>query len=179
MKILFLDFDGVLHPEGVFRKPIIGRIYLEKKYADAGHKLFEHAELLVDLIGKSGVDVQIVLSTSWVRVLKSYKKAKRKLPAKLQEMVVCATWHSSREGWIGSGDIHSAPVNFSGMSRYQQIMLYVERHNVPDSDWIAVDDDNRRWYENHRENLVHTDDTLGLGKFETQKELITKLKGEW
>ena len=168
MKILFLDFDGVLHPEGVYRQPISGRIFLEKKYADEGHKLFEHANLLVELIEKSNVDVQIVLSTSWVSVLRSFKKVKQKLPAKLQEKVTSATWHSAMDNQI-----------FGRLTRYQQIMRFVERNNVSDSDWVAIDDNNYKWNEKHQNNLLHTNEVLGLGKSETQQELVLKLKGEW
>jgi hypothetical protein len=180
VKTLMLDFDGVLHPSEIYRDPKTGRIYLaEGVYDDGTHQLFEHAELLVDLIEKSGVEVQIILSTSWVRVLRSYLKTKRKLPQGLQKLVTGATWHSAMEGEIGARDIYAGPVGFKYLTRYQQILQYVARHKIPDSDWIAIDDDDHRWGEKHRGNLVHTDETEGLGKLETQLELVIKLKGEW
>jgi hypothetical protein len=180
VKILFLDFDGVLHPGEIFRNPKTGRIYLaEGVYDDGTHHLFEHADLLVELIEKSNVEVKIILSTSWVHVLRSFKKAKGRLPQELQKLVTGATWHSAMDGQIGARDIYAGPVGFKWLTRYQQILQYVARHNIPDSDWLAIDDDNYNWGEKHRGNLVHTDDTEGLGKFETQQELLTKLKDEW
>ena len=60
--MLFLDFDGVLHPEDVHRRagnsPYIG--------SPSGHVLFEHAPLLAAVL-RPCPDIRIVLSTSWVR----------------------------------------------------------------------------------------------------------------
>lgn len=49
MQLLYLDFDGVLHPSAVYRSPG-GAIFLEQYYVDDGHRLFEHADLLAELL---------------------------------------------------------------------------------------------------------------------------------
>ncbi|MDP1870810.1 MAG: HAD domain-containing protein [Gallionella sp.] len=70
--MLFLDFDGVLHPNEAFmtKTGVVLRC--------DGHNLFEHAELLADLL-EPYPTVKIMLSTSWVWTL-NFKKAKARLP---------------------------------------------------------------------------------------------------
>lgn len=60
--VLYLDFDGVLHPDEVYR--IRGRIVLRFD----GMNMFEWAPLLAEHL-EPYPDVQIILSTSRVRVL--------------------------------------------------------------------------------------------------------------
>ena len=59
---LFLDFDGVLHPDEVYR--VGGRIVLRVD----GFSLFEWSSILDELLAPYP-GTQIVLSTSWVRIL--------------------------------------------------------------------------------------------------------------
>jgi hypothetical protein len=177
--ILFLDYDGVLHPSEVFRNPKTGLIFLDREFTRGGHSMFEHGDLLGKLLDESCVDVNIVLSTSWVRVLKNFSKAKRYLPDSLQKRVIGATWHSSMSGELGSRDMYSETFTFTSMTRCQQIVQHCERNLIADSDWVSIDDDDTRWSQHLRDNLVHTDKTMGLGKRSTQQELISKLRGEW
>ncbi|MGB7389415.1 MAG: HAD domain-containing protein, partial [Pseudomonas neustonica] len=69
--LLFLDYDGVLHPDEVFLLSN-GRVELR-----ADGSLFMWAPTLMELI--SDLDVQVVLSTSWVRYL-GFKRARKALP---------------------------------------------------------------------------------------------------
>lgn len=72
--ILFLDFDGVLHPDAVYLER--GRPVLR-----AEGELFMWAGHLVEaLAGHS--DARIVLSTSWARELR-FARARDHLPAEL------------------------------------------------------------------------------------------------
>jgi HAD domain in Swiss Army Knife RNA repair proteins len=73
-RLLYLDFDGVLHPEDVVWRRDHG-IYIR---SPPGHVLFENAPLLERLL-LPVIDVQIVLSTSWVRAF-GYSGAVRRLP---------------------------------------------------------------------------------------------------
>lgn len=86
MELLYLDFDGVLHPENV---------YIHRKrgiYLDApGKALFEWMPVLEELVAPHPA-LKIVLSTSWVRE-RSYSFAKRQLSPRLQERVIGATFH--------------------------------------------------------------------------------------
>lgn len=91
-KVLYLDFDGVLHPDAVF---------MTKKGPTlrAEGSLFMWADLLMEAL-EEFPHVQIVLSTSWVRHL-GFSRARSYLPAPLKTRVIGATWHSSiGKGWL-------------------------------------------------------------------------------
>lgn len=93
--LLYLDFDGVLHPSDVYRVPGVGPC-LAGSHASRGHRLFEHAPLLAELLNPYP-RVRIVLSTNWVFVL-GYDRTKRHLPNDLRERVIGATYHSRLPG---------------------------------------------------------------------------------
>lgn len=138
--LLYLDYDGVLHPDEVYR--VRGRIILCHE-----GRLFEWAPLLAECLEPYPA-VRIVLSTSWVRVL-SFNEARERLPNALAERVVGATWHSSmNQNW------------WLGLSRYQQIHLHARRHRV--ERWLAVDNDNEGWPREQAHRLVLTDSILGI-----------------
>src|ERR1700733_9510257 len=90
--VLYLDFDGVLHPENVYVRPGRGP-YIE---SPAGHELFENIGLLKKVL-LPYPDLRIVLSTSWVRVYKSVARVARKLPPELRNRVVGATYHGAMD----------------------------------------------------------------------------------
>ena len=154
--IIFLDYDGVLHPDEAYhsRRGVILRC--------DGHNLFEHAQLLTDLLNPYP-DVKIVLSTSWVWVF-GFDEARARLPKQLQAKVKGATWHSQME------DRHM----WMHYSRHSQIDSYVKRH-FP-TNWIALDNDDTDWPEGKRHHLVHTDDWSGIGDAAAQNELIAKIE---
>lgn len=154
--VLYLDFDGVLHPDAVYR--INGQIVL----CCEGRSLLEWAPVLTECL-EPYPQVPIVLSTSWVRVL-SYDKARAWLPDSLAERVIGATWNSSmnRYWWYG-------------LSRYEQIRLHRMRHGI--TRWIAIDDDLTGWPDDSREQLVATDSNLGIAAPDTR--LLRKLEGMW
>lgn len=157
MTILFLDFDGVLHPDEAYfyrGKGVVLR-------AD-GHNLFEYSELLADAL-KGHQDVRIVLSTSWVWAL-SFNEAKARLPEELQCRVKGSTWHSSQNRY-----------EWQTLTRYQQILQYVNRHKL--TDWLAIDNDAEGWPGHKRHHLIQTDDWGGLGgTVGALDALITKLE---
>ena len=64
MDVLYLDFDGALHPDAVFKYPKPPTIRLQAP----GHELFESAPLLDQLLAQYP-DIRIVLSTSRVQEL--------------------------------------------------------------------------------------------------------------
>jgi hypothetical protein len=161
--VLFLDFDGVLHPDAVYREK--GRIVLRRTEVT----LFEWAPMLAFAL-ESHPEVRIVLSTSWVRVL-SYDRARARLPSSLQTRVIGATYHSQMRRWGEEAHRWSDP--FLTMTRYQQILGYVMRHQV--KSWLAVDDDTESWNPAHTENLVATDSEQGISAPDTHAELVLKL----
>jgi hypothetical protein len=144
-RVLYLDFDGVLHPEDV-RRDRKRRPYVA---SPPGHTLFEHADLVADLL-RPYPEVRIVLSTSWVRVYDSVSRATKCLPPELRLRVIGATYHRQM-----SVD------GFLQMSRGMQVWADVQRRS-PDA-WLAIDDDDSNWPTWCREQLVRTDEVLGLG----------------
>lgn len=148
--ILFLDYDGVLHPDAAYL--VRGRPELR-----ADGELFMWAGHLVDVLA-SAPQIRIVLSTSWARELR-FARARDYLPAELRQRVIGATWHSGM-----STDDEHRPLGrdtwWDSATRYQQIRRYVDRAGL--TDWIAVDDQPTGWAESDRDKLVVTDSNLGL-----------------
>lgn len=148
--ILFLDFDGVLHPDAVYLER--GRPVLRTDGA-----LFMWSRHLVDALA-SAPHIRIVLSTSWARELR-FARARDYLPAELRPKVIGATWHSG----MATDDEHR-PLGrdtwWDTSTRYQQIRRYVDRAGI--TDWIAVDDQPEGWAAADRDKLVATDSNLGL-----------------
>lgn len=151
-----LDYDGVLHPNEAYmtKQGVVLRC--------DGYNLFEYAEVLANLL-EPYPHVKIVLSTSWVWAL-SFAEAKKRLPARLQERIIGATWHSrmdERHVW-------------TEYTRYEQINTYISRHQI--TNWVAIDDDAHGWPEGKRHHLIHTDEWGGIGEKAAQEELIAKLE---
>ena len=158
MTTLFLDYDGVLHSDDVYRNK--SGIALK-----SGGTLFEHAHILAVAI-EPHPEVNIVLSTSWVREL-GFERAKKYLPPSLQSRVTGATYHSSFE--LDDG----LQTPWVLLNRYEQIARHVLKHNI--KDWLAVDNDNEAWPSALNHRLVHTDDDLGLGELAAQQRLMLVL----
>jgi hypothetical protein len=142
--VLYLDFDGVLHPEGVLWNHKRGAYLI----APPGYALFQHADLLVQLL-KAYPTVQIVLSTAWV-LRYGVKDTAKRLPIELQQRVIGATFHSRH---MNKGD-------FQTIERGQQVFEDVLRRRP--LDWLALDDTNEGWPESHAEHFVQTHRHEGL-----------------
>jgi len=156
--ILFLDFDGVLHPSEVYLvegKPVL--MYEGELFMWAHH---------LEQILACRLDVRIALSTDWVRRF-GFERAKAYLPAYLQKRVIGATWHSGITAEGGGFALQETWYDLA--TRYQQIARYVERARV--QEWVAIDDDDVGWPESERHHLVHTKEWLGLGDPETRERL--------
>lgn len=143
--ILFLDFDGVLHPDEVFRTP------RGPQLLSAG-KLFMWTSILEAEL-EHHPSVKIVLSTSWVREL-GFSRAKKQLSEGLQVRVIGSTWHSSMS------KVWADQVWWDQASRHEQILRYVSRAKIPR--WFAIDDDADGWASNDLDRLLMTDRRLGL-----------------
>lgn len=154
-KILYLDFDGVLHHEDVRWHPKRGA-YLHQ----AGYSLFEHAALLDELL-EPFYDLDIVLSTSWVRKYSCHHSAQL-LPPGLRRRVVGATFHSAMDR-----------NEFALLSRGQQVYADVVRRRP--SEWCALDDVDEGWPDSLRERLVLTDPVLGIASPEAMQGLQANL----
>ena len=110
MRLLFLDFDGVLHPDAVF----LTSYGIELR---AKGELFMWSSHLVEALGQA-TDISIVLSTSWVRNL-GYSVAKKNLPCEIQKLLIGATWHSAM------GRSWPDQIIWDTQTRYEQIAAYL------------------------------------------------------
>ncbi|MNQ48182.1 hypothetical protein D3C85_620490 [compost metagenome] len=125
---LYLDFDGVLHPDAV-------DLTRQGPTLKAEGTLFMWAPTLANLLDDFPM-ISLVLSTSWVRHL-GYKRALGYLPRELRERVIGATWHSSMaKGWADENQ-------WDGKIRYDQICRYAARSQL--RHWIALNDDVQGW----------------------------------
>ena len=157
--ILFLDFDGVLHPDAVY-------LSRQGPTLKADGELFMWAPILVQILTDFPT-VSLVLSTSWVRHL-GHKRALSYLPRKLQDRVIGATWHSSMaKDWIDANQ-------WDGTSRYNQICRYAARAKL--HQWVALDDDVQGWAEESAQHLISCTPALGLSSSQTQIELQYRLR---
>lgn len=149
-RTLFLDYDGVLHPDEAYL--VKGRPVLR-----CDGELFMWAGHLSALLD-GHPDVRIVLSTSWARELR-YARARRYLPEPLRERVIGATWHS---GMRLSDDLR--PLDrmtwWDLASRYAQIKRYASRAGL--RTWLAIDDQPEGWAQSDLSHLIKTDSDKGL-----------------
>lgn len=159
--ILYLDYDGVLHPADVRvtkAEPLRPKIYKRGKPTE--HPLFEHASLLVRVLD-AFPDVRISLATSWVRTL-SYEFAVQQLPEALRTRVVGTIW----QGWR---------LQFPPPRRYDAITIDAEERMV--ERWLALDDDVEGWPAHRRHLVVAPKDTWqGLSQPGVAEELSTALE---
>lgn len=154
--IVYLDFDGVLHHENVlFTKRGA------KLLAPPGHKLFQHVDLLVEILAPYP-QILIVLSTSWVGHY-GCAGAARRLPGALRERVIGATYHSKMMG----------PVEFYGAPRGMQVWGDVVKRKP--KDWIALDDDYLHWPKWCLDKYVRTDEIEGISHPGARAEIVDRL----
>lgn len=156
--ILYLDFDGVLHPDEAYwygpeRGVLLKTANLPLEYAD--HDLFCYAPALTEILDDFP-EVRIVLSTSWVGSDRmGYDISRDSLPLGLRERVIDATRQALA-------------------TRYEQVLEHVCAGRI--TNWIALDNDAEGWPVTSRDRLVHTDDYRGIGDPDARAELREKLE---
>jgi hypothetical protein len=154
-QVLFVDYDGTLHRFGAYRtrRGIVS--------SDPGIQLFEFAALLAELLGPYP-QVDIVLSTSWVRAF-GFRQARKALPIdSLRQRVVGATFHSRFPDALA----------WPAIGRGVQILRYVRAHGL--SRWVAIDDEDDG-FEEEIEHLVKCDKRFALGDRKTHQALQCRL----
>lgn len=149
--ILFLDFDGVLHPDPC-RDPA---------------RLFERARLLDEAL-RAFPEVGIVLSTSWRNSL-SVDQLTAALPAGLAERVLGVTPVFAQ---------FDAPLHLMPYSRHAECVRWLADSGQHDRDWIALDD-RACWFAPCCEFLVVCDPATGLTEAGVDKlrNALTLLRG--
>lgn len=161
--ILFLDYDGVLHPDSAYL--VNGRPTLK-----GTGQLFMWAPLLADVIADFP-DLKIVLSTSWAREL-SFSRARDWLPAALRRRVIGATWHSAMAAPLAG--FRMQMTWWDQATRYHQIKRYAGRARI--AGWVAVDDQPEGWAAEDEDKLVHTDGNTGLSDPGALARLVERLE---
>lgn len=145
--ILFLDFDGVLHP--TFEPSDRDGYWVPFR----GSK-FVSAPVLVEILRPYRDRIDIVISSTW-GATRSLDELKALLPAEVSELVVDAVHQRlpSLVDFTRGGDINS---------RYAEIAYY-QRTVCPDHSghWLALDDDDDGWPIEQRHHLVHAERDLG------------------
>jgi len=158
--ILYLDFDGVLHPADVRvtqDEPERARVYLNGRPSD--HPLFEHAPLLERLL-EPYPEVQIILATTWARDL-GLDVAAEQLPIGLRDRVIDTVWRGSL-------------LEYSLGSRYDTIQADADSRGL--TQWLALDDDLHYWPEDRLHLVVApTDRWLALAQPGVADELSVAL----
>lgn len=158
--ILFLDFDGVLHPADVaVEKDENGK---RLPVLQLPGKLFQWAPLLETALAPYH-DVQIVLSTKWVWWF-GLPFCKAALPESLAAKVVGATWEGSwqmPEGWVY-------------WDRCRQVRHHAAGYGL--EDWFAIDDDDRGLASSDRGQWVITAPWLGVSEARAIREIEAKLE---
>ena len=147
--ILFLDFDGVLHPARAY----MGR---DGPALRGDGSLFMWADGLIELLAEHR-HVQIVLSTSWARHL-PFELVRDFLPVSLRRRVVGSTWHRIQTDPDFSRGLQLS--YWRDASRYQQVKRWVNIHRL--RCWVAIDDNAEGWDLSDRARLVQTDAETGL-----------------
>lgn len=163
--ILFLDFDGVLHPDAVYlerRRPVLR----------AEGELFMWAPLLAEVLAEFQ-DVQIVLSTSWAREF-GYSRARKFLPTALRQRTIGATWHSAMKWHTESMYSRYTLTWWDNVSRYEQIKRWVERAAC--EEWLAIDDKPSGWADADSEKLILTDSARGLSDQDVIMQLVERMQ---
>jgi hypothetical protein len=152
MNILYLDYDGVLHPSEVW---MIDEHPVLQWPDDPSLTLFCWAKILesiLDDVDNAG-QIRVILSTTWAHRF-GLERASEHLPESLKSRVIGVT-----EGF-------PAP-------RLTQITLHAEDNQI--SRWIAIDDDFGAITQ-HQEKLIKCSGSLGISSIKSQQELRLKLE---
>lgn len=133
MMLLFLDFDGVMHPV---------RCGVDQYFCRLG--------LLEDWLQRQP-DVEVVISSSW-RAVHPLDEIQSYFGAEFQHRIVGATPQLMRGSWDKGGEV---------FVREKEIALWRSSNSSPDRPWGALDDMPELFSVGHR-HLVVVDGAVGL-----------------
>jgi hypothetical protein len=132
--ILFLDFDGVLHPDP----------------CSESKRLFEHAPRLVETL-EPFAEVEVVASTAW-RNLMSFDRLRALLPPRLAARMLGIT------PTFGTFDAVTTLVPYRRQAECAQWLRVNKR---PADAWLALDD-RPHWFSPYCENVIDCNSAVGL-----------------
>lgn len=156
--ILFLDFDGTLHPLWTFergKESVIAIPY-------SGPWLVE-AATLERILQPYLHRMEIVLSTAWAQT-RGLEAARGMLPAAIAARVTDSIW------------LPELAIDYqaSRCSRFSCIQMWLERRRPGYAGpWLALDDDDELWPTDQRHRLVFAVGTLA--DLAVQRDLSEKL----
>jgi hypothetical protein len=131
--IVFLDFDGVLHPDPC-----------------RDEQLFENAPRLTRAL-EEFPEASVVLSTSW-RTFLNFEQLVVPLDTELRRRVIGMTPRFAE---------FAAPPELVPYRRQAECVRWMNENGLNDAPWIALDD-RASWFEPYCENLVACDALVGF-----------------
>lgn len=146
--LLFLDFDGVLHPlweSAPFNDWQLEVTFGPKAYAGP---FFLHAAALAEAVSPFLENLDIVVSSTWGKQ-RPLHELKQLLPVLVEDRLVDAV-------------PHHLPSIKEAKSRWEEISWYLQNIRPHQGDrWLALDDDDMDWPDAMRSHLVHCMRDLG------------------
>jgi hypothetical protein len=138
MCLLFLDFDGTVHPSGC---PV--------------DQLFCHLEMLEDWLRRRP-SVDVVISSSW-REVHPFDELQSYFSEDLQSRVIGVTPQYARDSWAQVDFERPAPVHV----RHIEVLRWLAQSPAPGRRWAALDDQ-AELYRPGCAELVLIDGRVGL-----------------
>ena len=112
MKILFLDFDGVLHP-----------FFPRDDRSDEENQLFSYLPRLERVLREFS-DLRVVITSSW-RTNRSWDDLIKPFAPDIAIRIIGAT----------------PSLNHQDHSRFKEVLHYLDQNNLHGANWVALDDD--------------------------------------
>lgn len=159
-RVIYLDFDGVLHPAGIRRHYQTGIVS-----NDDGGELFRWMPILEKLIADQ--EVSIVLSTSWVTAF-DYEQALARLSPPIAQKVIGATWE------LGKNTISKS--FFVRQFRHEQIVADAAHRGLDEARWLAIDDETETTPFHLRDQFAPCDPWKGISDPAIQAQISSWLK---
>lgn len=170
MKILFLDFDGVLNTAR-YQQALRDE---GKSVADCFGPLFDPMAMdnLTNIINATGASVYLI--TSWTLEGNAQMKALwsyRQMPGKLLPHISTqAVIPDDADAFLEADDPAEAAMRMSiGVGKGSDIAAYLERHKGKCS--YVILDDTADFSSNQKKHLIQTDPTVGITKADADKAI--------
>lgn len=140
--ILFLDFDGVLHPENL----------------NSRQSLLCHLPLL-EVVLREFPQVEVVISSTWrLKWLDPYlatTELRKHFSPDIAQRVVGVNPHYAHL------DPNATPDSLFAYPRHREIVAWLRANRPPGTTWVALDD-RAYWFKPFLGNLLETDPETGL-----------------